>query len=247
MPTCHFFLFTVLLFSLVQLFNSSSKYDHYYFTEFRNNSSTSLSLVPSTKILNYFVPQSNFEVSVVLHYFKFHCFGLRNSNTPYYLLSHNIIVRPIVSRKCFFSFILLFLSGDNQLNAGPVSSNNQCVSSPLDVYEPFSSLTASNLRIATLNSRSMLIKSVIINKHKLESKIDILYITETYINDGQFSNSLLSFYFHPTMFFRSIIAGLIRPVVVVLLLLTRNLFIILCIHACFFHIRAHWFRNNFIK
>ena len=117
--------------------------------------------------------------------------GFRNHNTPYYLLSHNIIVRPIVSRKCFYIFILLFLSGDIQLNRGLISLN-QYVSSPLDVYEPFSTPTAPKLRIATLNSRSVLNKSAIINNHILENKIDILCITETWINDGQFTNSLLS-------------------------------------------------------
>ena len=131
-------------------------------------------------------------ITIVLHYFKFHCFGFWNANTPYYLLPHNIIVCPIVSRKCFFIFILLFLSGDIQLNPGPVSLNNQYVSFPLDVYEPFSHPTAPNLCITTLNSRSELNKSAIINNHILENKIDTSCITETWINDGQFTNSLLS-------------------------------------------------------
>ena len=60
------------------------------------------------------------------------------------------------------------------------------------MYEPFSSPTAPNLRIATLNSRSVLNKSAIINKHTLENKTDILCIMETWINDGQFTNLLLS-------------------------------------------------------
>ena len=38
----------------------------------------------------------------------------------------------------------------------------------------------------------MLNKFAIINNHILENKIDILCITETWINDGQFINSLLS-------------------------------------------------------
>ena len=143
MPTCHFFFF-LLFFCYLSYsnFNSCSKYDQFYYTEFCDNLSTSIlfkhiqSLVPSSKIIYYFVTQSNFEITVVLHYFEFQCFGLRNSNTPYYLLSHNIIVRPIVSRKCFYIFFLLFLSGDIQLNPGPISLN-QYVSSPFDVYEPF--------------------------------------------------------------------------------------------------------------
>ena len=91
-----------------------------------------------------------------------------------------------------FIFILLFLSGDIQLNPCPVSLNNQYVSFSLDVYEPYPSPTAPNLRIATLNSRSVLNKSAIINNHILETKIDILCITETWINDSQVTNSLLS-------------------------------------------------------
>ena len=109
-------------------------------------------------------------------------FSFRNSNTPYYLLSHNIIARPILFRKCFFICILLFLSGEIQLNSGTVSLNNQYASSPLDVYEPVLSPITPNLRIATLNSRSVLNKPAIINSHILENKIDILYITETWIN-----------------------------------------------------------------
>ena len=54
-----------------------------------------------------------------------------------------------------FIFILLFFSGDIQLNTGPVSLNNQYVYSPLDVYKPFSSPIAFNLRIATLYSKSV--------------------------------------------------------------------------------------------
>ena len=195
------------------------------------------SLVHQLKILNHIVSQSNLKITVVLYYFKFHCFGFRNSNTPYYLLSHNIIVCPIVSRKCFFIFILLFLSGDIQLNPGLVSLNNQHVSSPLDVYEPFLSPTAPNLRIATLNFRSVLNKSAIINNRILENKIDILRIIETWINDGQFKN-LLSSSLLPSNYvllqYYKIMAGLIRSMMVVLLILTRNLFIILLYPFLFF-------------
>ena len=45
--------------------------------------------------------------------------------------------------------------------------------------------------MATLNSRSVVNKSAVINNHILENKIDILCITETWINDGKFLNSLL--------------------------------------------------------
>ena len=226
------FLFTVFFcFLSYSNFNSSSKYDHCYYTEFCDNSSTSLlfthfqTLVPSSKILYYFVTQSNFEITVVLYYFKFQCFGFRNSNTPYYLLSHNIIVRPIVSCKCFYSFILLFLSGDIQLYPGPISLN-QYVSSPLDVYEPISTPTAPNLCNVTLNSRSVLNKSAIINNHILETKL-IYYVLQKFgLMMVNLKIRCCLLYFHPIIFFHSIMAGFIRPVVV-LLLLTRNLFLIL--------------------
>ena len=89
-------------------------------------------------------------------------------------------------------FLLLFLSGDIQLNPGPVSLKSQYVSSPLDVYKPFLSPTVPKLRMATLTSWSVVNKLAVINNHILENKIDILYITETWINNGEFSNSLLS-------------------------------------------------------
>ena len=41
--------------------------------------------------------------------------------------------------------------------------------------------------MTTLNSRSVVNKSAVINNHILENKIDILCITETWINDGEFS------------------------------------------------------------
>ena len=83
------------------------------------------------------------------HCCKFHSFYFRNQNAPYYLLNRNIIVRPILSRKCFVMFLLLFLSGDIQINPGPVSLKSQYVSSLLDVYELFLSPTVPKLRMAT--------------------------------------------------------------------------------------------------
>ena len=43
-----------------------------------------------------------------------------------------------------------------------------------------------------MNSRSVVNKSAVINNHILENKIGNLCIIETWINDGEFSNSLLS-------------------------------------------------------
>ena len=60
------------------------------------------------------------------------------------------------------------------------------------MFKPFSSPTAPNLLIATLNSGSVSNKSAIINNHILKKKIYIVCIMETWISDGQFKNSLLS-------------------------------------------------------
>ena len=118
-----------------------------------------------------------------------------------------------------------------------LSLNNQCVSSPLDVYELLSPPAAPNLHIATLNSRSVLNKSAIINNYLLETIL-------TYCLFRKLGLMMVNFQIryclpYPIMFFRSFIAGLIQPVVVVLLLLTRNLIIILCIYSCYFHIRMN--------
>ena len=71
-----------------------------------------------------------------------------------------------------------------------VRSHN--VTSPLDVYEPFSSPTHLELRIATLNARFVCNKSAVIYDHILAIKLDIICLTETWINDGEFSNSFAS-------------------------------------------------------
>ena len=60
------------------------------------------------------------------------------------------------------------------------------------MYEPFLSPTVPKLRMATFNSRSVVHKSAVSNNHILENKIDISCIKETWINDGEFLNSLLS-------------------------------------------------------
>ena len=64
--------------------------------------------------------------------------------------------------------------------------------SPLDDYESFSSPTLSKLRIATLNARSVCNKSAGISDHILSNKFDIICLTETWISDGEFSNSFAS-------------------------------------------------------
>ena len=64
---------------------------------------------------------------------------------------------------------------------------------PLDAYEPFLSLSHTKLHVATLNARSISNKSAIICDHIIENKFDVLCISETWINDGEMTNSLLSF------------------------------------------------------
>ena len=115
MPTCHFFLFTVLLFSLVQLFNSSSKYDHYYFTEFRNNSSTSLSLVPSTKILNYFVSHNQilrYQLYYTILNFTVLVFGILILHIIYCLITSLYAQLYLVNAflVLFFCFFLVIIN-----------------------------------------------------------------------------------------------------------------------------------------
>ena len=117
------------------------------------------------KIINFFVTQAKFIAITTLHCFIFQSFYFRNQNTPYYLLNRIVIVRPILSCKCFVMFLLLFLLGNIQLNSDPVSLKSQYVASPLDVYESFLSPTVPELRLATLNSRSVVKKSAAINNH----------------------------------------------------------------------------------
>ena len=190
MLTCHFFFFSLFFwFFSYHNYGSSLNSDECYCSELISHSSVSLSLKyfqfsQPIKIINYFVTQSKFIAITTLHCFKFHSFYFRNQNTSYYLLNRNIIVRPILCRKCFVMFLLLFLSGDVQLNLGIVPLKSQYASSPLYVYEPFLSPTVPKLRMATFNSRSVVNKSAVGNNHILENKIDSSCIKETWINDG---------------------------------------------------------------
>ena len=114
------------------------------------------------------------------------------------------------------------------------------------MYVPLSSPTARNLHIDTLNSRSVLNKFAIITNHILENKIDILYITETWINDGQFTNSLLSSLLSPyvlSLYYESPHTS--RDGVAI----TNQRFVhhTFVFTPVFFQIQIHWFCNNFIK
>ena len=93
-------------------------------------------------------------------------------------------------RKCFLVFLFL-LSGDIQLNPGSAPFINVNATSPLDVYEPFFSPSYSKLRVPTLNARSISNKFAVICDHILENKFAVLSLSETWINDGQMTKSLL--------------------------------------------------------
>ena len=87
-----------------------------------------------------------------------------NHSVLFFFFSSIISFRPVKSRKFFLIFLLL-LSGDIQLNPGPAPLINVNATSPLDVYEPFSSPSYAKLRIATLNARSISNKSAVICDH----------------------------------------------------------------------------------
>ena len=123
--------------------------------------------------------------------YKCNSFCLSESTIPYCFFPSTINFRPVKSRKCFLVFLHL-LSGDIQLNPSPAPLININATSPLDVYELFSSPSYVKLRVATLNARSISNKSDVICDHIIENKLDVLCISETWINDGEVTSSLLS-------------------------------------------------------
>ena len=122
---------------------------------------------------------------------KLRSFSFHDLNTPYYFLPPKLNFHPVVSRKSFLIF-LLFLCGDIQPNLGPMSVNSLKITSLSDVYEPFSSPTLPKSHIAILNARSECSKSTVVFDHILSNKLDTTCLTETRINDGEFSNSFAS-------------------------------------------------------
>ena len=66
-----------------------------------------------------------------------------------------------------FSNFSSVLSADIHLNPRPISVGRHNFTSPLDVYETFSSPILLKLRIATLNGRSLCNKSAVISDHIL--------------------------------------------------------------------------------
>ena len=78
-------------------------------------------------------------------------------------------------------------------NPGPVQIHKFNDTSSLGAYEPFcSSSPQTKVRIALLKACSVCNKSAAIYNRILENCLDILCITETWINNGDISSSLLS-------------------------------------------------------
>ena len=129
----------------------------------------------------------------MIHVFEFHFSCFREPLTPYYFLLPNSILCPLLSHKCMIIYLLLFLSGYVNPNLGPVPLHKFNNISPLDVYKPSSvSPSLPKLRIAMLNTRSVCNKSAVIYNHIIENNLDVLRVTETWINNGDVSDSLLS-------------------------------------------------------
>ena len=129
---------------------------------------------------------------------------------------------------------MLLFSSDIQLNPGLAPFINVSATSPLDVCEPFSSLSYAKLRVATLNARSISNKSAVICDQIIKNRLDVLCISENWIYDGEMTNSLLSSLFSPTIVFLRAMEDLNCHMVEVLLSLIIILFTILQFQFCRF-------------
>ena len=91
----------------------------------------------------------------------------------------------------FISFCFFLVIFD--LTPDPVQFHRFNNTTSLNVYKPFcSSPPQPKLRIALLNACSIYNKSADIYNHILENSLHIQCLTETWINDGDISSSLLS-------------------------------------------------------
>ena len=120
---------------------------------------------------------------------KFHFSYFRESQTPYYVLFPNFVIHHY-----YLANVLLFTSFCCFLvyppNPDPVQIHKFNDTSSLGAYEPFcSSSPQTKLRIALLNACSVCNKSAVIYNHIPENSLDILCITETWINNGDISSS----------------------------------------------------------
>jgi hypothetical protein len=105
------------------------------------------------------------------------------SPTPYISPTSLIQFRPSYTRKSFFTFLLLLLAGDIHLNPGP------CGSEP---YIPFQTKPYLSIMLACQNIRSVSNKSAIISELVSSNKLDILCLTETWLNSINSTPSFLS-------------------------------------------------------
>ena len=128
-------------------------------------------------LFNYLNSRTSFKLTFLLHSVKLRSFSFHESKSPYNFLLPKINFHSVVSRKCFLIF-LLFLCENIQPNPGSMLVNSHNFTSPLNIYEPFSSPTLPKLRIATLNVRSVCNKSAVISDHILSNKLDIICLIE---------------------------------------------------------------------
>ena len=135
-------------------------------------------------IVNLITIRSNFIVTVMIYVFKFHFSCFREPLTPYYFLYPNFILRPLLSHKCIIIYHLLFLFGNVHPNPGPVPLHKFNNISPLEVYEFFSVSPLPKLRIAMQNAHSVCNESVVIYNQIAENNLDVLCVSETWINNG---------------------------------------------------------------
>ena len=117
------------------------------------------------------------------------------SPTSYLILPFpTVIKRPSFTRKSFFIFLLLLQSGDIHPNPGPshpvgiTKSSFPCFPDP---YIPFQIKTDRSVNLACQNCRSVTKKSAIITDLVNSNKLDILCLTETWLN-GKSTNSFLA-------------------------------------------------------
>ena len=150
MPSCHFLLFLLSLFSfLAYCIISSISTESCYCVVFVDSSPSSLPNLnvqftassSNSLLLNYLNSRTSFRLTILLHSVKLHSFNFHESNTPHYFLLPQLNIHQVISRKCFLIF-LQFQSGDIQPNHEPndMSASSENFKSSLDVYEPFSSL-----------------------------------------------------------------------------------------------------------
>ena len=139
------------------------------------------------------ITSSNCIVYVMIHLLKFHFSYFRESPTPYFFFYPISFFAHYTTPQMYYYLSSLFLSDNIHPKPSPVQFHKFNDTSPLDVYEPFClSPHQPKLRIALLNARSVCKKSADIYNRLLENSLDILCLTETWINDGDISSSLLS-------------------------------------------------------